>query len=281
MTKFSLKEMPEIFVSETGISKAVSEAVARGKLRKLASRLYTKNLDEEPEKIVRRNWYYLITGYFPDALISDRTAIENEPAADGSIFLIAAKKRDVELPGLVFRPRKGPAALESDRPFIGRARLASTARAYLENMRPSRARSGKVARTLSRAEMEERLDAMIRRQGEYAVKMLRDEARRLAPVLELEKEGEALSELIGSLLGTSEGRARSALGKARLAGKPFALLGVNSDAGFVGSFVLNEYNFDILRPPTSFQDILDGRAFRGGAQRFRLEAVPGNIVSRY
>lgn len=221
MTKFSLKDMPEIFVSDTGISKAVSEAVARGKLRKLASRLYTKNLDEAPERIVRRNWYYLITGYFPDAVISDRTAIENGPALDGSIFLIAAKKRDVELPGLMFRPRKGPAALESDRPFIGGARLASTARAYLENMRTSRPRSGKVARTLSRSEMEERLDAMIRRQGEDAVNELRDEARRLAPVLELEKEGEALSELIGSLLGTREGGLQSALGKARLAGKPF------------------------------------------------------------
>jgi len=58
-------------------------------------------------------------------------------------------------------------------------------------------------------------------------------------------------------------------------------VGVNSDAGVVGSIVLNEYNFNILRPPTSFQDVLDGRAFRGGAQRFRMEAVPGNIVSRY
>jgi outer membrane protein insertion porin family len=58
-------------------------------------------------------------------------------------------------------------------------------------------------------------------------------------------------------------------------------VGVNSDAGVVGSIVLNEYNFNILRPPTSFQDVLDGRAFRGGAQRFRAEVVPGNIVSRY
>ncbi|MFQ5732859.1 MAG: outer membrane protein assembly factor [Planctomycetaceae bacterium] len=58
-------------------------------------------------------------------------------------------------------------------------------------------------------------------------------------------------------------------------------VGVNSDAGVVGSIVLNEYNFNILRPPRSFQDVLDGRAFRGGAQRFRLEAVPGSIVSRY
>ncbi|MBW3540035.1 MAG: BamA/TamA family outer membrane protein, partial [Planctomycetes bacterium] len=58
-------------------------------------------------------------------------------------------------------------------------------------------------------------------------------------------------------------------------------VGVNSDAGVVGQFVLSEMNFDLYRPPTSFQDIIDGTAWRGGGQRFRLEAVPGNVVSRY
>ena len=109
----------------------VSEAVARGQLRKLGSRLYTRNLDEDPERLVRRNWYYLITAYYPDALITDRTALENQPASDGSVFLISDKKRDVTLPGLILRPRQGPGPLESDMPFIGGARLASTARAYL------------------------------------------------------------------------------------------------------------------------------------------------------
>ncbi|MFK7779302.1 MAG: BamA/TamA family outer membrane protein [Gimesia sp.] len=58
-------------------------------------------------------------------------------------------------------------------------------------------------------------------------------------------------------------------------------VGVNSDAGVVGSIVLQEENFDILRPPRSFEDIMDGTAWRGGGQRFRAEAVPGDQVSRY
>ena len=57
--------------------------------------------------------------------------------------------------------------------------------------------------------------------------------------------------------------------------------GVNSDAGLVGSFVWDESNFDLFRPPTSFADIIEGRAWRGGGQRFRAEAAPGNQVSRY
>lgn len=57
--------------------------------------------------------------------------------------------------------------------------------------------------------------------------------------------------------------------------------GVNSNSGLVGSFVWDESNFDLLRPPTSFSDIIEGRAWRGAGQRFRLEAAPGNQVSRY
>ncbi len=221
MPGFSVATMPEVFVSDTAISKAVSEGVARGQLRKLGSRLYTRNLDEEPERLVLRNWYYLITSYYPDALITDRTALENQPALDGSICLISDKKRDIVLPGLVFRPRKGPGPLKSDRPFIGGARLASPARAYLENMRSSRARGGRVARTLSRKEIEARLDALIRRQGEDALNRLRDEARDVSRQLELEPEFDELNDLVAALLGTREAETESPVGKARAAGKPF------------------------------------------------------------
>lgn len=57
--------------------------------------------------------------------------------------------------------------------------------------------------------------------------------------------------------------------------------GVNSDAGIVGSFVWDESNFDLFRPPRTFADVIEGRAWRGGGQRFRMEAAPGDIVSRY
>jgi outer membrane protein assembly complex protein YaeT len=58
-------------------------------------------------------------------------------------------------------------------------------------------------------------------------------------------------------------------------------VGVNSDAGLSGSIVLNERNFDIARFPTSFDELLSGRAFRGAGQEFRLEAVPGTQFQRY
>lgn len=58
-------------------------------------------------------------------------------------------------------------------------------------------------------------------------------------------------------------------------------VGVNSNSGVVGNIVLQENNFDILRPPTSFEDLWNGTAWRGAGQKFRIEALPGTQVSRY
>ncbi len=221
MSEFSAATCPEVLVSNTAISKAVYEAVERGELRKIGSRLYTRNLTEDPERLVRRNWYQLITGYYPDALITDRTALENKPAEDGSVFLVSTKTTETQLPGLTLRPRRGKDAIESDKPFIGGARLASTPRAYLENMKPSRARGGRVPRTLTRSELEQRLDALLRGQGEGALNKLRDDARAIASTLELEAEYEALNDLIGAFLGTREAKTKSAVGRARAIGQPY------------------------------------------------------------
>lgn len=58
-------------------------------------------------------------------------------------------------------------------------------------------------------------------------------------------------------------------------------LGVNSDAGLQGSIRFNERNFDISAIPTSWDDFLSGRAFRGAGQELTVEAVPGTQLQRY
>lgn len=221
MPEISLTALPEVFVSNKRLSSAVRDAVNRGELRKLGSRLYTRNLTEDPQRLIKRHWYFLITAYYPDALIADRTAMENKPSSDGSVFLISKKTREIEIPGLIFRPRRGPAPLESDRPFPGGARLSSIPRAYLENMTPSRARAGRIARTLSRHEIEQRLDAIIRQQGEPALNKLRDDAREVAEQLGLHREYDEMNGLIGTFLGTRDLKPQSAVGMARAAGHPF------------------------------------------------------------
>lgn len=58
-------------------------------------------------------------------------------------------------------------------------------------------------------------------------------------------------------------------------------VGVNSNAGVVGQVLIDEQNFDWRRIPRSWEDIRNGTAFRGGGQQFRIEAIPGTVVSRY
>lgn len=58
-------------------------------------------------------------------------------------------------------------------------------------------------------------------------------------------------------------------------------VGVNSDAGVTGQLVIDERNFDWQRLPRNFDELIDGRAFRGAGQGFRIEAAPGNQVQRY
>jgi len=57
--------------------------------------------------------------------------------------------------------------------------------------------------------------------------------------------------------------------------------GINSDAGLIGSLIVDEQNFDWRRWPRSWEDIRSGVAWRGAGQRFRLELVPGTEVQRY
>ncbi len=221
MAENLLDDLPAVFLSTTKTSVMVSRAVRQGKLRKIGTRLYTRNLTDAPERIVREHLWQIVADYLPGALIADRTAIENVPASDGSVFVIAERKRDIELPGLTIRSRKGAPPLGDDQPFVGGLYLSSPARAFLENMVLSRSRGGHVARTLSHKELEERLETMVRRGGQDALNRLRDRAREIAPELGLESEFEKLEKLIGSLLGTRTEKLVTEVGKARRADTPF------------------------------------------------------------
>ena len=190
-------------------------------MRKLASRLYTTNTADPPEAVIRRNLWSIVAGYFPGALIADRTALENEPAPDGSVFLVTRRGSTIHLPGITLRPRRGAAMMPTDRQFLHGLFLSSTARAYLDNLRPSRARAGRARRTLNREEVESRLDDLVRRAGVDAANRLRDEARAIAAEIDRSTEFAALSKLISALSGTHPGRLTTPVARARQRGRPY------------------------------------------------------------
>lgn len=212
--QFDLDRQSEVFFSTRQTTDAVSRHAAQGRVRKLGPRLYTANLADSEEAIVRRNVWRIAAGYFPGGVIVDRTALEMQPAAeDGSIFLAAQSTREVRLPGIRLRPRHGAGPLDGDLKWMGEDLfMASRPRAYLENMRASRARGGP-SRTLSRAELEESLHSYARLDP-GALNALRDQARAVAENLGAEKELAQLGQLLSSLLGTGDGEMQTPIGRA-------------------------------------------------------------------
>jgi Fic/DOC family protein len=220
VAQFSLKNPPEVIVSTSARSASVSRAVAAGKLRKLGFRLYTTNLTEDPKSIVRRHLWDIAAGFFPGGLVADRTALELQPAPDGSVFLVAAKGGKITLPGVTLRARRDLGPQPDDFSLRDGLYCMSTARALLENMRPSRARSG-VARTLKRSEIEAWLEQFLRNSGEERLNALRDQIKAVAPTLKVEGAAAEIDELIGTLLGTRSGKLASHVAKARARGFSF------------------------------------------------------------
>lgn len=70
--------------SDTQESRRISQRVKAGELRTLLPRVYTSNLTDTPEQIVRRNLALILGQLYPDALISHRSALEGGSLAGSS-----------------------------------------------------------------------------------------------------------------------------------------------------------------------------------------------------
>ena len=214
--------MPEAFVSKASISSEVSRRVADGRLRKLASRLYTRNLGDAPRAIVRRNLWSIVSGYFPGALVADRTALELQPASDGSVCLVSAHGADITLPGVILRPRRGAPPQKDDQPFMNQELyLSSQARAYLDNLCASRRGGGKVPRTLARMDIEARLERLMASAGIDACNRLRDDARRISEGIGRTEQRAELDRIVGALAGTGDAQLRAPSAQARARGRAY------------------------------------------------------------
>jgi hypothetical protein len=103
-----------------------------------------------------------------------------------------------------FRPGCRRAAAHGRRPRV-HWRLAPVVAGprRLDTIAPPRKRGG-VSRTLSREKLERRLDDIIRRRGVEALNQMRDEARRIAPLIGRKEEFAAFDTLVGALPGTRD-----------------------------------------------------------------------------
>ena len=215
-----LASLPEVFESTSDISRQVSKLTQAGLLRKIGLSIYTRNTTSPIEVVVRTNLWQIVSMLVPGCVISYRTAFESAPAEDGSVFVSGPYERTMRLPGLVVRQVAGPGPLMGDVGFIGELRLASRPRAFLENLRPSRARKG-VSRSVGRRVVEGRLAEILRINDEPVLGSILEQAHRLAPFLGLEREFRELDALVQALLKTRSADLSSPAAIARTRGEPY------------------------------------------------------------
>lgn len=78
----------------------ISKMKKEGRLIKIAAKIYTTNLNDTPENIIRRNLFFILGELFPDAVMSHRSAFECRPTSDGHIYLTYGYTKKISLPGI-------------------------------------------------------------------------------------------------------------------------------------------------------------------------------------
>jgi hypothetical protein len=215
-----MNRLQEILISTTERSKEIRKLEAQGLLKKIAPRVYTSSLAEAPEKVVRRNWYRLVSDLFPKAFLSHRSALERMPTSGGHLYLTRSYKGTIELPGLTLHFSEGPEPLDDDTLFFGNLKASGLARAYMENLQQTKG-SGEESKTLSREQLEEKIESFLRAKGAEALNQVRDRAKVIAPQLGMEKEFTGINQLITDLLGTGLSKNLvSPIARARVLGEP-------------------------------------------------------------
>lgn len=225
-----------VFASKkSAISKAISRNVRNKQLRKLAPRIYTSNM-RDPKKYILANNLYLILGFlFPNAVLSHRTALEGGVPADGNIILTYKYTKNIKLPGLTVRLLKGSGHLSGDTVFVNDLYLASRPRAFLENMQLSRKRST-ISKSLSRQEIEKRLEKLCAIHGSVELNKLRDQAKTLSKKLNMQHEFRALDKLISAILGTHDVTTLTTeAARLRAQGKPYDSVRIELFAKLLGA----------------------------------------------
>ncbi|MCU4186322.1 Fic family protein [Acidiferrimicrobium sp. IK] len=195
----------DLVFSDATPRSTIAGMARRGDLVQLARGVYTTDTSHAPGEVVRKRWLDIAGHIFPDATVTDRSAVRSGPV-DGVLYLAHDRRdRDFDLPGLRLTARRGAPPQPSDIAMPGGLHFASRARGMLENAIPSRARSGTVPRRLTRDELGEWIEQTCRFDGEEKLNQLRDEARALAPALGVEPESFAtVDNLIGVALGTRD-----------------------------------------------------------------------------
>jgi hypothetical protein len=213
-------------------SSEISRKVKAGKLRKLATKLYTDDLRTDPAEIIRRHRLEIAAHFYPGAVISHRSALEGTLSPNGKLHISLPQKVAPvrQLPGLEIRIWEGPEAQVSDTRTAlledgNSLYIASQTRAVLENFQIARARANDEPKILSKEALEQWFDRQLRilgTGGKSWLDTLLESARTLSQGFGWKREFDALEEFTRAIKGKpSDYELNTELSRARATGKPY------------------------------------------------------------
>lgn len=207
--------------SNAALSRKITKLEKEGQLVKIAPRIYTPNIHEAPEEVIRRNIFKIIGHQYPGSLLSHRSAFEYKPTLSGDLFVTSTYSRKIQLPGITVNLMKGEPAIAGDNQFTEGLYVSQRERALLENFEETR-NIGAQSKALTSLEIEEKLEQIVRVNGEEALNKVRDRAREISAELGMEKSFKKLNKLISAMLTTkSANLLTSPLAIARAFGEPY------------------------------------------------------------
>src|SRR3989339_324399 len=112
----------------------ISKMLQEKKIRKIAPRIYSTNLEEAPSAIVKRNILEILGNLYPSAVLSHRSAFEFKPTATNNIFVSFSYTKKIKLPGVTINFLEGKGPVEGDNKLFGELFVSSKERAFLENL---------------------------------------------------------------------------------------------------------------------------------------------------
>ena len=191
-----------IFASSNPIEiRSNKKLLDKGLIRKIAPKIYSANLTDNPTDIIRTNLFEILSHLYPGALLSHRSAIEFRPTSKDIIFLTYTYTKKITLPGITISLLEGNPPINGDNLFYGTLYASQFERALLENFQISK-RPGPESKTLTIPEIEEKLESYIRVKGEIELNLVRDRARDISVQLNMQYEFNKLNTIISALLST-------------------------------------------------------------------------------
>jgi hypothetical protein len=212
-----------IFPRDRNHGGALARLARQGQIRRVRQGVYTDALEAEIPDLVRRRWYQFVEHFCRKPLAAYRTAVELKPHHN-RVYVIddVQQRRYIDIGDwLTIDVIPGNTTLLTEH-FVPALARSALPRQLLENLVPSRQREAG-HKSLGPEWVEEQLCKALAQRGEAALEEIREQTRKAAPELGLEKQFDQLARIIGALLASrpAEGNLSSPLAIAAARREPY------------------------------------------------------------